>query len=67
MDITSILQLIPQYGFTVVMCLLLFYRMKEMSKEHTEESKGYAQAIENNTLAIQKLTDIITYSKEEEQ
>lgn len=49
--------LITSVGFPIVMCLLLFYYMREQNADHKAESNEMKTAINNLTLMIQKLTD----------
>ena len=68
MDINAILTAIGTVGFPIVACCAIAwffnkvnenYRndIKELSASHKEEVKAMTEAINNNTLAIQKLTD----------
>lgn len=61
---------IGQYAFPIVMCLLmgkyLKYRedqhtkaVSELNAQHQKEMKDVTQALNNNTLAIQRLTDFM--------
>ena len=65
---TEIVQLISSVGFPIVCCLLMFYYIKNVTdkfqqqltdimKEHKEETKSMETALNNNTLALQKLSD----------
>ena len=65
---SEIVQLIAQYGFPIVACLLLgwyvkyqtdSYReeVKSIQSDHKEEVTKMTEAINNNTLAITKLCD----------
>lgn len=66
-DIVTIIQTV---GFPIACCIGLFILLWKMNKSHKEEviemkeafyqqSKETNQAINNNTLAIQKLSDIL--------
>lgn len=70
MDVNGIVTLITTVGFPIVMCGAMGYYVKyitdrnhdDMMKEramHQEETATMTEAINNNTLAIQKLTDYI--------
>ena len=70
MDFSSILQAIATIGFPIVACIgcaWFFNRvnenyrqdLKELNAHHREEMKSMTDALNNNTLAIQKLTDTI--------
>lgn len=71
MDTNSIVSIITSVGFPIVMCGAMGWYVKyitdrnheDMAKErqqHDEEMKEVTQAINNNTLAITKLTDLIS-------
>ena len=62
---------ISTVGFPIVACLGLGWFVKyqtdqnnaevaEMRKEHLDEISKVTEALNNNTLAIQRLTDLIT-------
>ena len=62
----EVLQLLEQYAFPIVFSLLLAWYvkyvtdknredLKEINKLHKEESDKFADALNNNTLVLQKL------------
>lgn len=68
MNTQDIILLIQSVGFPIVMCGAMAWYVKHMSdqhrddmaaerSQHAEEMKDVTEAINNNTLAIQKLTD----------
>jgi len=68
MDFTSLAQIIGTLGFPIVACCAMAYffarvndnyrnDIKEMQANHKEEIAGMTEAINNNTLVIQKLVD----------
>ena len=59
MDITGITQLISTLGFPIACVCYLFYANQKEREEHAAESKAWTDALHNNTLAIQHLTDVI--------
>lgn len=70
MNVTDIAQLITTIGFPIVMCGGMAWYVKyitdnnraDMTAErvqHDEEMKAVTEAINNNTLALQKLTDLM--------
>lgn len=71
----EILTAIATVGFPIVACCAMAYffakvnenyrnDLKELSKEHKEEMTGMTEAINNNTLVIQKLIDKMDDRKE---
>lgn len=59
MDYQLVLQAITTVGFPIAMCLLLFWYIREQSENHKEEIGKLSEAVNNNTLIIQRLTDIL--------
>lgn len=66
-----ILDALGKYAFPIIMCLVMAWYVKyqtdnnrtdinELNKLHRDEMVQVTSAINNNTLAIQKLTDFIT-------
>ena len=64
----DILQLIGQYAFPIVACVAMGWYVKDQGdknreqldnimKAHKEEVKEITTALNNNTLALQRLTD----------
>lgn len=50
--------------FSIVMCLMLFWKLHESDKAHKEESTKFAEAINNNTIAITTLTEMLREKSE---
>lgn len=59
MDIQLILTAITSVGFPIVMCLIFCWYINKMNESHVEESKGYIEAINSNTLVLQRLCDAL--------
>lgn len=68
MDVNTVTQLITSVGFPIAACVALGWYIKKkdeeskaqiekMTEAHKEESKQFADALNNNTLVIQKLID----------
>lgn len=66
--VNTISQFIASYGFPIVMCLLMAWYVYDTSKkhraevdnlnnQHKEEMKQITEALNNNTLALQRLCD----------
>ena len=59
MNGSDVLNAISTVGFPIVMCLLLLYVLYKQNEEHKEEMNKMNESLANNTLAIQRLTDIL--------
>ena len=55
-----IVQLIGSLGFPIAMCVYLVWYNNKLNELHKEEMDTLKDALVNNTLAIQHLTDIMT-------
>ena len=67
----DIVQMVTTVGFPIAMCLILAWYVKTRDDAHTEqinritelhkdEARTMTEALQNNTLTIQKLVDILT-------
>lgn len=76
MDINFVMQAVSTVGFPIVCCGALgwaFYKMnaqhseqiKELTESHRSEMNELKQALENNTLAVQKLCVMISEKEKE--
>lgn len=60
----DVAELISSVGFPIVMCLILVYRMKEQEKDYRDQETRFQQMIDNNTNALNNLSDVIKHLKE---
>lgn len=70
MDVNEILQVVSTLGFPIVCAVAMAWYVKYMTDrnreeidklntQHQQEMKEVTTALNNNTLALQKLTDVI--------
>lgn len=57
MDFNSILQAIGSLGFPIAACLMCFWYIKQSADNHKQEIDKLSEALQNNTIALQKLSD----------
>lgn len=57
MDIGSVTSLIGSLGFPIVCCIAMFSMLNKERDAHKEEMGAVTEALNNNTLALQALTD----------
>ena len=68
MGVTEVIELVATLGFPIVACGAMGWfvnsttnkhreEVTKLNEQHAEEMKGVTEAINNNTLAIQKLCD----------
>lgn len=56
-EINVITNLIGNIGFPIAMCVIMLKMWRDSINKHEEETKGFVEAINNNTLALEKLKD----------
>ena len=59
MDVNAIITLVGSLGFPIAACLFCFYHIRELTNQHKEEIAKLSEAINNNTLVIQRLVDTL--------
>lgn len=70
MDFSEVLNLIGSYAFPIVACIAIFlksgedakaYReeIRQMTEAHKQEQEKLVKAVNNNTLAVTRLLDLI--------
>lgn len=57
MDANTIIQLVGSLGFPIIMCGALFWRQVKSDEQHKAEMDKLSEALNNNTMAITKLSD----------
>ena len=57
MDASNIVTVISQVGFPIAMCLVMAWYVKYTNDQHKEEIDKITEALNNNTLAVQKLCE----------
>lgn len=64
MDFNVILQAVSTVGFPIAMCLMLLWYVKEQNTQHKAESEKFTDALNKNTLVLQKLCDKLDVENE---
>lgn len=55
--INELSSLISTLGFPIGMCLIMCYYINKINDVHKEETDKFANALNNNTVVLQKLCD----------
>lgn len=55
MDFTVVAQMISTVGFPIAMCVIMMIYVKDLNETHKSETKYMTEAINKNTMVIQKL------------
>lgn len=64
MDAGTITHIVSTVGFPITMCVALLWYIKEISDNHKQETEKFTEALNNNTLVLQKLCDTIGVERE---
>ena len=64
MDFNSVLQAISTVGFPIVMCLIFAWYIKDLNESHKEETEKFTEALNSNTIVLQKLCDTMNVERE---
>lgn len=65
--LTGITTVISTVGFPIAICLILLWYIYKLSEMHKTETKEFTEALNKNTLALQKLSDIISEGEDIEE
>ena len=57
MDINGLTQLIGSLGFPIAICVYLLWNQSKADEKHTEEMNKITEALNNNTLALTRLSE----------
>lgn len=57
MDVNVIITLVSSVGFPIVACIGCGWYINKKDTQHKEEVDKFADALNNNTIVIQKLVD----------
>lgn len=57
LDAATITQIVGSLGFPIVCCGALFWKLVKTDENHKEEMQSMTTALNNNTLALTKLSD----------
>lgn len=60
MDLASIIGYIANLGFPSIICVILFWKMDKQDEYYKASIHDLSEALNNNTLAIEKLTERMT-------
>lgn len=65
MDFTTIMQAISTIGFPITMCLALLWYIVDITEKHKTETEQFTEALNKNTIVLQKLCDNMGVERED--
>lgn len=57
MDISMLVELVGSLGFPIAVAFACFWYINKQSEQHKQEMDKMAEAVNNNTIVLQKLLD----------
>lgn len=57
MAVNDVMEIITNVGFPIAVCLICFWYINKMQEQHKAETDKLAEALNNNTLVMQRLVD----------
>lgn len=63
MGANEVMQIITTVGFPIFMCLVLAYYVNKQALRHEEETEKFTEALNANTLVLQKLCDAMNIDR----
>lgn len=61
----DIVNAISTVGFPIAMCIILLYEIKQMTEAHKEETNSLKDALNNNTVVLEKILTKLGEDKNE--
>lgn len=65
MGVDAILSAITTVGFPIAVCIVLMWYVKDTNEKHKEETEKFTDALNSNTIVLQKLCDKMDVEREE--
>lgn len=62
----DIVTIITNLGFPIAVCVMLMWYIRELTNKHQAETKEFTQALNQNTLVLQKLCDKLGIERADE-
>ena len=62
----DIVTIITNLGFPIAVCVMLMWYIRELTNKHQTETKEFTQALNQNTLVLQKLCDKLGIERADE-
>ena len=62
----DIVTIITNLGFPIAVCVMLMWYIRELTNKHQAETKEFTQALNQNTLVLQKLCDKLDIERADE-
>ena len=64
-DVNVLTQIVTTVGFPIAMCFALLWYIKSLTEVHKKETEEFTEALNKNTLVLQKLCDKMNVERED--
>lgn len=61
----DIVTIITNVGFPIAICVMLMWYIRELTSKHQTETKEFTEALNKNTLVLQRLCDKLGIERDE--
>ena len=62
----DIVTIITNLGFPIAVCVMLMWYIRELTNKHQSETKEFTEALNKNTLVLQRLCDKLGIERNED-
>lgn len=60
----AVMQVISTIGFPIAICLILLWFIKDILEKHKEETNKFTESLNNNTLVLQRVCDMLSVKRD---
>lgn len=64
-DMQEIVTIITNLGFPIAVCIMMAMYIRELTNKHQTETKEFTEALNQNTIVLQKLCDKLDVERTE--
>ena len=62
----DIVTIITNVGFPIAICIMLMWYIRELTSKHQSETKEFTEALNKNTIVLQRLCDKLNIERDED-
>ena len=60
----AVMQVVSSIGFPIAICLILLWFIKDMLEKHKDETNKFTESLNNNTLVLQRVCDMLSVKRD---
>lgn len=60
----TVMQFVSTIGFPIAICLILLWFIKDMLEKHKDETNKFTESLNNNTLVLQRVCDMLSVKRD---